>query len=76
MKKRKLVNSFMGLYLSFLSCGVFAQENVGPIGTALAAEVNGNWYVVPTVKHTDYSRIQVLHVWLYRWENNTSRGTN
>lgn len=62
MKKRKLVKSFMGLYLSFLSCGVFAQENVGPIGTALAAEVNGNWYVVPTVKHTGYSRIQVLHV--------------
>lgn len=50
MKKRKLVNSFMGLYLSFLSCGVFAQENVGPIGTALAAEVDGCWYFLPTTE--------------------------
>lgn len=47
MKKRKLVNSFMGLYLLFFSCGVFAQENVGPIGTALAAEVDGCWYMMP-----------------------------
>ena len=52
MKKRKLVNSFMGLYLSFLSCGVFAQENVGPIGTALAAEVDGNWYIIPAKRNS------------------------
>ena len=52
MKKRKLVNSFMGLYLSFLSCGVFVEENVGPIGTALAAEVDGNWYIIPAKRNS------------------------
>lgn len=48
MKQKTLMNCFIALFLSVLPDIVSAQVNNGPIGTALAAELGGNWYIMPT----------------------------
>lgn len=47
MKQKTLMNCFIALFLSVLPDIVSAQVNNGPIGTALAAELGGNWYIMP-----------------------------
>lgn len=53
MKQKTLMNCFIALFLSVLPDIVSAQVNNGSIGTALAAELGGNWYIMPTEEISD-----------------------